>query len=116
MGTVAIVSDRNADREGAAMNQLETGEMPKAAQAVPNFQDELAEVIRQRAAISAVLRVIASSPHDLQSIFDTIADSARTLSRGSGLSSRCACIEFRRVGGRFTTKAGGARHLSCQLL
>jgi C4-dicarboxylate-specific signal transduction histidine kinase len=63
------------------MNQLETGEMPKAAQAVPNFQDELAEVIRQRAAISAVLRVIASSPHDLQSIFDTIADSARTLSR-----------------------------------
>jgi signal transduction histidine kinase len=63
------------------MNQLETGEVPKAAQAVSDFQDELAEVLRQRAAISAVLRAIASSPHDLQPIFDTILDSARRLSR-----------------------------------
>jgi C4-dicarboxylate-specific signal transduction histidine kinase len=63
------------------MNQLETGEVPKAVQAVSNFQDELAEVLRQRAAISAVLRAIASSPHDLQPIFDTILDNARRLSR-----------------------------------
>jgi C4-dicarboxylate-specific signal transduction histidine kinase len=63
------------------MNQLETGETPKAAQAVSDFQDELAEVLRERAAISAVLRAIASSPHDLQPIFDTILDSARTLCR-----------------------------------
>src|SRR6202043_3770365 len=63
------------------MNQLETGETPKAAQAVSNFQDELAEVLRERAAISAVLRAIASSPHDLQPIFDTILDSARRLCR-----------------------------------
>jgi C4-dicarboxylate-specific signal transduction histidine kinase len=63
------------------MNQLETGETPKAAQAVSDFQDELAEVLRERAAISAVLRAIASSPHDLQPIFDTILDSARRLCR-----------------------------------
>src|ERR1700730_12075224 len=63
------------------MNQLETGETPKATQAVSDFQDELAEVLRERAAISAVLRAIASSPHDLQPIFDTILDSARRLSR-----------------------------------
>src|ERR1700753_360706 len=63
------------------MNQLETGETPKAAQAVSDFQDELAEVLRERAAISAVLRAIASSPHDLQPIFDTILDSARRLTR-----------------------------------
>jgi len=63
------------------MNPLETGEVPKAAQSVSDFQDELAEVLRQRAAISAVLRAIASSPHDLQPIFDTILDSARRLSR-----------------------------------
>jgi C4-dicarboxylate-specific signal transduction histidine kinase len=63
------------------MNQLENGEVPKAAQAVSDFQDELAEVLRERAAISAVLRAIASSPHDLQPIFDTILDSARRLSR-----------------------------------
>src|SRR5580692_12566902 len=61
------------------MNQLETGETPKAAQAVSDFQDELAEVLRHRAAISEVLRAIASSPHDLQPIFDTILDSARRL-------------------------------------
>ncbi|WP_354142489.1 ATP-binding protein [Bradyrhizobium sp. NP1] len=63
------------------MNQLETGEMPAAAHAASDLQDELAEVLRQRAAISAVLRAIASSPHDLQPIFDTILDSARRLSR-----------------------------------
>jgi C4-dicarboxylate-specific signal transduction histidine kinase len=63
------------------MNQLETGETPKAAQAVSDFQDELAEVLRERAAISAVLRAIAGSPHDLQPIFDTILDSARRLCR-----------------------------------
>lgn len=63
------------------MNQLETGEVPKAAQAVSDFQDELAEVLRQRAAISAVLRAIASSPHGMQPIFDTIVESARALSR-----------------------------------
>ena len=38
-------------------------------------------VLRQRAAISAVLRAIASSPHDLQPIFDTILDSAVHLCR-----------------------------------
>jgi signal transduction histidine kinase len=41
--------------------------------------DELTEVTRHRAAISEVLRAIASSPHDLQPIFDTILDSARRL-------------------------------------
>jgi len=41
--------------------------------------DELTEVTRHRAAISEVLRAIASSPHDLQPIFDTIIDSARRL-------------------------------------
>src|SRR5712672_2213004 len=41
--------------------------------------DELTEVTRHRAAISEVLRAIASSPDDLQPIFDTIIDSARRL-------------------------------------
>jgi hypothetical protein len=61
------------------MNQLETGEVPETAQAVSDLQNELAEVLRQRAAISAVLRAIASSPHDVQPIFETILDSARRL-------------------------------------
>jgi C4-dicarboxylate-specific signal transduction histidine kinase len=63
------------------MNQLESGEAPGAAHGRSDSQKELAEVLRQRAAISEVLRAIASSPHDLQPIFDTILDSARRLSR-----------------------------------
>ena len=42
---------------------------------------ELAEVLRQRAAISQVLRAIASSPHDLQPIFQAILDSAARVCR-----------------------------------
>src|SRR5215470_17340716 len=68
------ISGRNVDREGAAMNQPETGEAPEAVHGNSDLQKELAEVLRQRAAISAVLRAIANSPHDLQPIFDTIID------------------------------------------
>ena len=49
--------------------------------AVQICKEELAEVLRQRAAISAVLRAIANSSHDLQPIFDTILDSAVHLCR-----------------------------------
>src|SRR5215467_10050841 len=61
------------------MNQPEAGEAPEAAHG--NSDKELTEVLRQRAAISAVLRAIANSPHDLQPIFDTILDSAVHLCR-----------------------------------
>jgi hypothetical protein len=48
------------------------------------LQQEVAELTAQRAAISEVLRAIASSPHDLQPIFQTIIDSALRLCRGDG--------------------------------
>src|ERR1700731_5412625 len=54
----------------------------------PELQDELTEVTRHRAAISEVLRAIASSPHDLQPIFDTIVDSAIRLCQANGSSLR----------------------------
>jgi hypothetical protein len=63
------------------MNQLETGEPPEAAHSRSNSQQELAEVLRQRTAISAVLSAIANSPHDLQPLLDTIIDSAVHLCR-----------------------------------
>ena len=47
------------------------------------LQQELTEVAGHRAAISEVLRVIASSPHDLQPIFDTIIASATRLCRAN---------------------------------
>lgn len=62
------------------------------------LQKELTEVVRHRAAISEVLRVIASSPHDLQPIFDIIIQSATRLCRATYGNLRLAEAEgFRLV-------------------
>jgi C4-dicarboxylate-specific signal transduction histidine kinase len=63
------------------MKEPESGEASEAAHGRQDLQKELAEVLRQRTAISEVLRAIANSPHDLQPIFDTIVDNAVHLCR-----------------------------------
>jgi signal transduction histidine kinase len=59
-------------------------------------QDRVTELIEQQTAISEVLRAIASSPHDLQPIFDAILDSATRLCRAD-------------VGGLRLSEEGGLR-------
>src|SRR5208282_424378 len=51
-------------------------------------QDRVTELIERQTAISEVLRTIASSPHDLQPIFDAILDSATRLCRADICSLR----------------------------
>src|SRR5271166_5166262 len=62
------------------------------------LQDRVTELIEQQAAISEVLRAIASSPHNLQPIFDAILDSATRLCRAD-IGSLCLSEEsgLRRV-------------------
>jgi signal transduction histidine kinase len=52
------------------------------------LQDRVTELLEQQTAISEVLRTIASSPHDLQPIFDAILDSATRLCRADVCSLR----------------------------
>lgn len=62
------------------------------------LQQQLTELVEQHAAISEVLRAIASSPHELQPIFDTILDSATRLCRaGVGTFRLCEEEGFRLV-------------------
>src|SRR5215475_5878423 len=73
------------------MNQPEAGEAPEAAHG--NSDKELTEVLRQRTAISDVQRAIATSPHDLQPIFDTILDNAVRLCRAEEVGGVCRLAE-----------------------
>jgi signal transduction histidine kinase len=63
------------------------------------LQDRVTELIEQQAAISEVLRAIASSPHDLQPIFDAILDSATRLCRAD-------------IGGLRLSEEGGLRRVA----
>src|SRR5262249_54461388 len=72
---------RNIDREGAAMNQPETGEAPEAAHGRSDLHENLAGVLRQRAAISAGLRGVANFPRECQPQFQSVLGSGSRLAR-----------------------------------
>jgi signal transduction histidine kinase len=70
------MNDENTRRGGSAAHRRGPSRL--------KLQREVAELAAQKAATSEVLRAIASSPHDLQPIFQTIIDSAVRLCRGEG--------------------------------
>ena len=72
--------------------------MRRRVPSCPELQQQLTELLEQRAAISEVLHAIASSPHELQPIVDTILDSATRLCRaGVGTLRFCEGKGFRLV-------------------
>jgi signal transduction histidine kinase len=75
-GLVAMKRLRNHEKTRRAAS---TARSPVASRS--ELQEQLAELIDQRSAISEVLRAIAGSPHDLQPIFQAILGSAARLCR-----------------------------------
>ena len=74
------MNNANTRREGSAARPRVLARTELEEQ-VSELQKQVADFAAQRMAISEVLRAIASSPHDLQPILQTIVDSAARLCR-----------------------------------
>jgi hypothetical protein len=101
------MNDENTRRGGSAAH--------RRGPSRSKLQQEVAELAAQKAAISEVLRAIASSPHDLQPIFQTIIDSAVRLCRGEGGNFRLVEEAGLRLAA-YSLNRGGVRYSPPMLL
>ena len=79
---------RYAALTGQAEEPLRMNESIHGERTASELQDRVTELIEQQTAISEVMHAIASSPFDLQPIFDAILDSATRLCRADVCSLR----------------------------
>jgi hypothetical protein len=79
---------RYAALTGQAEEPLRMNESIHGERTASELQDRVTELIEQQTAISEVMHAFASSPHDLQPIFDAILDNATPLCRADVCSLR----------------------------
>jgi hypothetical protein len=77
MGWLGITKKKK-DRETTELSQLKE-ELRRVSERLESRERELAEAFDQQAATSEILRVISSSPTDIQPVLDTVAENAARL-------------------------------------
>ena len=87
MGWLRTIKQKD-NPQATELSQLKQ-ELRRVSQKLETREDELAEALEQQIATSEILRVIASSPTDIQPVLDAVVESAARLCNATdGLIAR----------------------------